>query len=196
MITDLQEAKAALDQLAKTVNASTRLTRDELLGTLARVYSIKLSDEDRAKLLEYVIEARRMDGANRAFLLKSSNQFILPLRYIFPGDRDRTNISRYAGALSELAEMNVQAHEFRQEVVKRGGLVELYWRNRERTTRVMRRNKIALDRNIEVVAGEEVTLVLQPQPSGIFRVLDISRKDGVNNSPASHKTRHEPAGDD
>jgi CRP-like cAMP-binding protein len=175
-ITTLDEAKSTLDDLAKRMRSAARLTRPELMSTLSKIYAVRLSEADRLALLDYVVEQRRIEGANRAFLLRSSNEFMLPLRYVFPGLADRTNISRYAGALTELRKTEVEPGHFHQEVKKRGGLIELYWNGRGRGAKRQVRSKLSLDRNIEAVSGKEILLRLLPQPSGVFKVLEATQQ--------------------
>lgn len=172
-ITSLDEAKVAIEELAKRVK-SARLTRPELMGTLARIYAIRLSVADQRELMDYVIEARKFEGANRAFLLRQNNEYMLPLRYVFPSVEDRSNVSRYAGALRELRRMQIPEHQFHQAVKANGGLVDLYWNGRTRETKRQIRSKLTLDRNIEVKSGQEIILHLLPQASGVFKVLAVS----------------------
>lgn len=173
-ITTLDEAKQALAEMHRVVSSASRLTRRETVGILKRIYSIRLSDEDSRGLLDYIIASRKLEGANRAFLKKSDNPFVLPLRYVFPRSRDRCNVSRYAGALSELRAQNVPPEGLANAIHEKGGLCELYWRNRQRLTKKMVRNKINLDRNIMAKAGTPITLRLLPTASGIFKVLDAT----------------------
>lgn len=172
MIQDLKEAKDALETLYSKVRSASRLTRSELLGVLSVVYSIQLSVADRVELFEYVVAHRKTEGANRAFLLATDNEFTLPLRYVFPSSRDRTNVSRYAGALRELKARGTPQEKFEETVKSAGGLVDLYWCDRTRQTKRMVRSKLTLDRNIECVSGQEITLRLLPSPSGVFQVLE------------------------
>ena len=169
-ITSLDAAKEEIERLARRVK-SMRLTRTELMAVLAKVYAIRLTTADQRKLMDYVIEYRKFEGANRAFLLRQNNEYMLPLRYVFPAVEDRANVSRYAGALRELRRMDVPEHQFHQAVKANGGLVDLYWNGRARETKRQIRSKLTLDRNIEVRSGQEIVLRLLPQPSGVFKVL-------------------------
>lgn len=175
-ITDLDEAKGILESLSTRVNSAARLTRTELKGVLAKVYAIRLSKADRDKLLEYIIEHRRIEGANRAFLFKKGNEFLLPLRYVFPGLADRTNVSRYSGAMRELLRAGTDPENFLQALKDGGGIVELYWKNRSRETKTQIRSKLTLDRAIQFQSGTEVTLRLMPTAGGTFRVLSVEHK--------------------
>lgn len=175
-ITALNDAKETLEGLAKTISAS-RLTRDELMLTLSKIYAIRLSENDRQELMKFVIEQRKLEGCNRAYLFKAQNHpFMLPVRYVFPSSRDRSNVSRYAGALRELNRLNVPPEKFADEVKARGGIIELYWNGRGRETKKQMRSKLTLDRNIEVVSGQPITLHLMPTASGIFKVIELVKE--------------------
>lgn len=173
-IVSLDEAKRTLAELASHVHSAARLTRPELMRVLGTIYAIRLSSEDRARLLSYIIEQRRLEGANRAFLMRTENAYVLPLRYVFPTVKDRTNVSRYAGALDEVRRMGTPTSGFAESVRKNGGLVELYWRARARTSKRQIRSRLTLDRNIEVISGRTVSLLLMPQPSGVFKVMECT----------------------
>lgn len=174
-ITTLEDAKRELNRLATRVNSTSRLTRGELMAMLAKIYTIRLTGGDQARLLEYVIEQRKLEGANRAYLLRSNNPFVLPLRYVFPSVKDRCNVSRYAGALRELNRLEVPGDRFLESVKEHGGLTELYWQGRARETKKQARSKLTLDRTIVVVSGQPLTLHLLPQANGIFKVLDFAK---------------------
>lgn len=173
-ITTLDEAKSTLESLATRMKSAARLTRSELMSALSTIYAIRLSPDDRRHLLNYVIEQRRLEGANRAFLLRQDNEFMLPLRYVFPGISDRSNVSRYAGALRELSRLGIEHRQFHQAVKAHGGLVDLYWNDRARETKRQIRAKLTLDRNIEVFSGQEIVLHLLPKANGVFQVLSVT----------------------
>lgn len=174
-ITSLDEAKERMEELAKRVK-SMRLTRSELMAVLSKIYAIRLTPADQRELMEYVIEYRKLEGANRAYLLRQNNEFMLPLRYVFPAVEDRCNVSRYAGALRELRRMEVPEHQFHQAVKENGGLVDLYWNGRMRETKRQIRSKLTLDRNIEIVSGKEIVLRLMPRASGVFEVISCEQE--------------------
>lgn len=173
-ITKLDDAKQAIEELARRVK-SARLTRPELMTTLSKIYAIRLSVADQRELMDFVIAARKFEGANRAYLLRQNNEYMLPLRYVFPSVEDRGNVSRYAGALRELRRMQIPEHQFHQAVKANGGLVDLYWNGRHRETKRQIRSKLTLDRNIEVKSGEAIMLHLLPQANGVFRVLSVEK---------------------
>ena len=176
-ITTLDEAKTLLDAAAKVVASSSRLTRSERTEILGKVYSIRLNTKDREAMTEYIINSRKIEGANRAYVMRRSNGYILPLRYVFPSNDDRSNVSRYAGALSELAKLGVPPHGLEQGLKDHGGIVQLYWKSRDRVSKRMVRQTITLDRPIDVVAGKVLALTLMPDQRGVFSVLGYSLSD-------------------
>lgn len=176
VVTDLDEVKKLLDTLHSKVQSASRLTKDEKLAVLARVYSIKLTTQDTEKLIKYITEVRQGEGANRAFVFKKNdNPYILPLRYIFPRTADRSSVSRYAGALNQLRKMGVETSKTLETIRKSGGVQELYWQSRQKSGRVQRRAKINLNRMIEYESGKELTLRLMPRTNGCFDVLESSQ---------------------
>jgi len=170
-ITLLDDAKHTLSKLAELVNTSSRLTRSELQTTLGKIYAIQLAEADRFELIKYIRTQRATEGANRVFVMEKSNTYVLLLRYVFPSVRDRSNVSRYAGALSEMKLRNIPPSSFTKALKEHGGITDLYWLSRDRINKFMTRSKITLDRNIKVQSGKLVTLQLVPKANGVFEVL-------------------------
>lgn len=173
MMTSLDDVKQMLVDVAAKVNSSSRLTQAELRSALAEIYSIPLDTIDKKQLLDFVVEHRKSEGANRAFLLRGDNPYTLPLRFVFPCQNDRTNVSRYAGALNELKKSGVAPEQFQDALKKRGGIVDLYWDGRNRNSKFQVRCKLTLNKNIKVESGKPVTITFLPQANGIFEVLDM-----------------------
>lgn len=170
IITTLEEAKAALEEASQLVGASSKLSHKERLEILATVYRIQLDGSEREALMDFVIENRKLEGANRAFVMKRTNAYALPLRYIFPSIKDSNNVSRYSGALDQACRLGIPPHSFKEGVKEHGGLMQLYWLSRDRVTRRQKRQTLTLDRPIEAVDGLEIHLVLVPDKRMIFEV--------------------------
>ena len=175
-ITLLDEAKQTLTNLADLVNTSSRLTRAELHSTLGKIYAIKLADADRVKLMEHIRLHRKTEGANRVYVKGGSNDYTVLLRYVFPSIRDRTNVSRYAGALSEMQIRQVQPSSFSKALKAHGGITDLYWLSRDRQNKFMTRSKLTLNKNIKVRSGTAIKLELLPSANGIFKILSCSQE--------------------
>lgn len=173
MMMSLDEVKQMLVAVAAKVNSSSRLTQSELRTALADIYSIQLDAVDKEKLLGFVVEHRKSEGANRAFLLRGDNPYTLPLRFVFPCEKDRGNVSRYAGALNELKKSGVAPEKFQEALKKRGGIVDLYWDGRNRNSKFQVRCKLTLNKNIKVESGKPFTITFLPKANGIFEVLDM-----------------------
>lgn len=171
LITNLDEAKELIADLSKSVEAS-RLRRSELMDVLSSVYRIRLNTDDSEKWINHIIQSRKLEGANRAYVMKKSNGFTLPLRYIFTCQKDRSNVSRYAGALDQLCKLGIAPQNFKTGIQENGGITQLYWMSRDRENKAMRRNSITLDRNIEFLAGQVIYMTLKPNANGVFQVLE------------------------
>ena len=175
-ISDLDTAIKTLDEmnaLAERRKAS-RLTRAERNVILSSVYSVSLSSHDAALLKLHIIELRKIEGANRAYLFRKSSDYTLMLRYVFPDVADRSNISRWAGALCHLARIGVPPYDFHNGLAEHGPLMELYWKDRDNITRRHKRQTLTLDRSIDFVEGCDITLTLRANRQMIFEVLDFS----------------------
>ena len=170
-MTTIEDAKAILDLASSKVASANRLSKKERMEILSLVYSIDLSHQDRANFHEYIATHRKIEGANRAYVESKTNEFALPLRYIFPSIEDRSTVSRYSGALSVLRRDGVPPNEFHKEVKRRGGLVDLYWQSRQ-TDRTQKRQRISLSRPLDFTVGKLITLTLRPNEHFLFEVID------------------------
>lgn len=170
----LDEVKQMLLEAAAKVNSASRLKRSELHNVLSQIYSISLTDKDREGLLEFVVSHRKQEGANRAFLLRNDNQYTLPLRFVFPCQEDRSNVSRYAGALKELKQTGVTPIGF-EDALQERGIVDRYWDGRNRNSKFQVRSKLTLNKNVRVESGKPVTMTFLPKANGVFEVMELAQ---------------------
>ena len=71
VITDFNTAISTLNSAVK-ISEKERFTRADTLLILQKVYSVRLSKADQQKLLDMVIQVRRSEGADRAFILNKA----------------------------------------------------------------------------------------------------------------------------
>lgn len=176
-IKTLDQARATLEELSHKVANSTRFSLSEMRGIAAKVYSIQLAGSERERLLDYIIAERKREGASRAFIFRKSSTYLLLMRYVFPSVEDRTTVSRYAGALDELAAMGTPTNEFMEAVKANGGISELYCRSRGRKAKRQIRQKLNLSRPVELITGRVTTLVCIPSSNGVMKVLSYEISD-------------------
>lgn len=176
VISDINAAIEALDEMSLLASQrkASRLTRDERNAILALVYSVNLSPCDTELLKRHVFEHRKIEGANRSYMFRKSSEYTVMLRYIFPSVADRSNVSRWAGALCQMARIGVPPHSFAKGLVEHGPLMDLYYRDRDNVTRRQKRQTITLDRPIDVVEGCTTTLTIRPNSQMVFEVISFS----------------------
>lgn len=169
---------ATLDERAEYVRVTPRLTRSALMGILRDCYSAGLSlcvDEVRTRLMERIASVRRNEGANRSFVLKSKETpFTVIVRHVFPETSERTNVSRYIGALDYLRRNNVSPDDFVERLAGFGGINDAYWLGRGNPDRVTSRNTLHLTTNIKTRVGTDLSITLRPRANGTFDVLHVA----------------------
>ena len=179
VITSIDGAIECLNKAFDAANASkaSRLTRSERDAILAAVYRVDLSPSDKEALKNHIINHRKIEGANRSYLMRTSSDYTVMLRYVFPSVDDRSNISRWAGALNQLARLGVPPNCYFQGLEENGPLMELYWADRDHITRRQKRQTITLSKPIDVVSDKIITLVLRPNTQMVFEVIEYSLSD-------------------
>ncbi|WP_395623382.1 hypothetical protein [Sphingomonas daechungensis] len=165
--------------LAERVKGSPRLNRSTLMDILRDCYAEGCrykTDEDRAALIEAITTVRQREGANRVYIMKKdAAPHALVIRAVFSSIQERSNASRYANALCQLAKMGVDPCDFSRAIARAGGITSLYWEARERTTKKMIRSKLTLSTSVEFTSGTAVSLVLMPNANGVFDVLSAQQ---------------------
>lgn len=179
VITSIDEAIKCLDQAFETASASkaSRLTRSERDAILSAIYRVSLSPSDKELLKNHIVNQRKIEGANRSYLMRRSSDYTLMLRYVFPSVDDRSNISRWSGALNQLARIGVPPNSYAQGLKDNGPLMELYWADRDNITRRQKRQTITLSKPIDVVSDKIITLVLRANKQMVFEVIEYRLSD-------------------
>ena len=172
----MTRAFAELDALrteAQTAGLPVRRTDARLYDLLSRVYAAALAVDREGGVADLCARVDGLQspkpGANRAFLFKQSDVFILASRYVLTGVDNRNSVYRYAAALRGASRRQISPEDLPAWLSENGGLRELlkpHDDEKERSGRVL-----TLDRAITWRAGDVVTLTLRAQGGGYFALV-------------------------
>lgn len=163
-----------LDGLAADVVSHPRLSRDKLMQILESCYRLgvePLTDIERDTMLRRISHVRGSEGANRAYVEKSDTSYPLIARYVFAEKKERANSSRYSVVMSHLHKQGIKPDDFLPSVKEAGGLVDIYYKARQRSSCVSFRSKLTLSTTVGFAVGEKKALVLVLRANGFFDVV-------------------------
>lgn len=169
-------AFADLESLRSEAQANglpVRRTDARLYDLLSRVYAAALAVEREGAVADLCARVEGLKspkpGANRAFLFKHSDVFILASRYVLTGVDNRNSVYRYAAAMRGAAQRQIKPDDLSAWLAENGGLRELLKPlddTVERSGRVL-----TLDRSVSWRAGDVLTLTLRAQGGGHFALI-------------------------
>ncbi len=170
-----------LDKIAFEVRNTPRLTREQLFSILNKCYTVvynSLTKEDYEVMRNFIKEQRSKEGRNRYYILKSKETpFTILLRYIFREDKERNNVSRYIHALNYLHKKQVKPEDFLEKLIEEGGITAIYWKERNRESKVMNLNVIRLNTNVTLTCNKPTMLILMPRETTLCDVIEIKNMD-------------------
>ncbi len=110
-------------------------------------------------------------GKGRRYAHKSSDAYVLVIRYVMGGTENYATRSRYAKTLREAANRQIRSTELVEWLVKNGGVRTLYL-GRAVVTETMSRKTLQLNRPVSFRKGEVFTLQLRYDGKGFFDVVE------------------------
>jgi hypothetical protein len=128
--------------------------------------------EQRAEV-EAMIVARPNPGRNRTFVEKSSDDYVVVCRFVFPSEesygKERSNASRYAACLRQMALQGIKPDEVAHKLRTTGG-VNRYYLTRPVERLTVRTKTLYLTTQIEIPKNGEFMLVLRRLEDGRLEV--------------------------
>lgn len=130
---------------------------------------ICLKDKAQEAVLRKAIVEMPKGNKNRQYVARGSNVFQCVCRYIFFGEENYANISRYSIAIKQAHESGVHSNQLLKRL--NDGGVNQFYLSRPLHNDLISTKCIRLDRQITHNKSDKFTLVLKRNPDNSYKVM-------------------------